>query len=283
MIMCHNNYLTLLRCLSLLDDVRNDIYIHVDLKSKDFPYEVINKAVSRAQMTFVKRHRVTWGGYSMIEAELELLKEATKKEHAYYHLLSGTSMPLRTQDEIYAFFENSDNNYIYVSKKLMAKKSFLDRVRYYHFFCEITGKESRYFYRMLRLFDYVSMLLQKLLVVDRIPKTKVDFKGGSQWFSITHDFAKYVVSKEEFIRKHFSWGFCVDELFLQTLVYNSPFSSTIINDNLHLIDWNRGWPYTYTFSDFDEIVQSKKLFARKFSDKHIDLVDKIYHFITDNH
>ena len=192
-------------------------------------------------------------------------------------------MPLRTQEEIYAFFENNDKNYVYISKKLMAKKSFLDRVRYYHFFNEIVGKEDRYFYKMIRFFDHVSMLLQKLLHIDRIQKTMVDFQGGSQWFSITHDLANYVVSKEEFIKKYFYWGFCVDELFLQTLVCHSPFSSTIINDNLHLIDWNKGWPYTYTFSDFDEIVQSKKLFARKFTDKHIDLVDKIYHVITDNH
>lgn len=207
MIMCHDNFQTLFRCLSLLDDARNDIYIHVDLKSKDFPYGQIDKVISQTQISFVKRHRVTWGGFSMIEAELELLKEATKKEHAFYHLLSGTSMPLRTQDEIYAFFENNDKNYIYVSKKLMAKKFFLDRVRYYHFFSEIAGKENKYFYRMLRFFDHVSMLLQKLLHIDRIRKTMVDFKGGSQWFSITHDLAKYVVSNEKYIKKHFSLGF----------------------------------------------------------------------------
>jgi len=279
MIMCHDNYKTFLRCLSLLDDIRNDIYIHVDLKSKNFPYDIINHIISQSQLFYVKRHRVTWGGFSMIKAEMELLKEATKKDHAYYHLMSGVSMPIKTQDEIYAFFNHNSKNYVHVSEKQMSEKAFLDRVRYYHFFSDITGRSRGYFCRIFHFLDRLSIQLQKVLLIDRIRNTKIKFQGGSQWFSITHDLATYILSKEKYIEKCFHWGFCVDELFLQTLTYQSPYYSSIVNKSLNFIDWNRGKPYIFTIEDYNNIMQSGYLFARKFSDEHIDVVKKIYDFV----
>ncbi len=279
LILYHDSYQTLCKCLSLLDDFRNDIYLHVDRKIKDFPFDLVKQIVSQAQLSFVKRNRVTWGGFSMIKAELELLREATNHEHAYYHLMSGVSMPLKTQDEIYAYFNHNSKNYVHVSEKQMSEKAFLDRVRYYHFFSEITGRSRGYFCRILRLLDSLSIRLQKILKIDRIRNTKKAFLGGSQWFSITHDLATYVLSQEKNIEKYFNWGFCVDELFLQTLAYQSPYMSSIVNKSLNLIDWTKGRPYTFTIDDYNDIIQSDYLFARKFSDEHIDVVNKIYGFV----
>ena len=33
---------------------------------------------------------------------------------------------------------------------------------------------------------------------------------------------------------------------------------------MRLIDWNRGKPYTFRSSDYDELCESDMLFARKF-------------------
>jgi hypothetical protein len=45
---------------------------------------------------------------------------------------------------------------------------------------------------------------------------------------------------------------------------------------MRLIDWNRGTPYTYRLPDFDELMNSDCLFARKF-DMNVDarIVEKI--------
>ena len=78
--------------------------------------------------------------------------------------------------------------------------------------------------------------------------------------------------------------YCCDEVFLQTLVYNSSYKnnlySYIIDDyhaNMRDIDWKRGRPYTWRNTDFDELMASDYLFARKF-DEQIDdqIVYKIY-------
>ena len=46
---------------------------------------------------------------------------------------------------------------------------------------------------------------------------------------------------------------------------------------LRYIDWNRGTPYVFRNEDFDELMASDCMFARKFDAKiDQDIVDKIY-------
>ncbi|NLC18426.1 MAG: hypothetical protein GX757_04270 [Clostridiales bacterium] len=92
-------------------------------------------------------------------------------------------------------------------------------------------------------------------------------------FSITHQLAKYIISKESWIRETFKYTTCADEIFLQTIAYNSGFASNIINDNLRFIDWKRGSnssPYIFRISDYNELINSKSLFARKFNEINYD-------------
>ena len=75
-----------------------------------------------------------------------------------------------------------------------------------------------------------------------------------------------------FIESTFHNTLCADEVFLQTLVHNSKFRNTLYhnkydNDLLSIvryIDWTRGAPYTFKVDDFDELMKSPFLFARKF-------------------
>ena len=260
----------------MLDDPRNDLYIHVDLKSTDFPYDFICGLIRHSRITFVKRHNVTWGGYSLIKAEIELLREATKDKHAYYHLLSGNSLPLATPDEIFSFFDGCDRNYVHISETMMAEDTFLDRIKYYHLLSDITGRKTGFLYRLLRLISKFAIIVQKALKSNRVKNSSFRFMGGINWFHITHELATYIVANESIVKKIFSRGFCVDELFVQTLAYNSPFCSTLVNESLFFMDWNRGRPYTFTLEDFDDIKASGKLFARKFSDQHIDVVERVF-------
>ena len=62
-----------------------------------------------------------------------------------------------------------------------------------------------------------------------------------------------------------------DELFLQTLVFDSPFRDNLYYDNdagryynMRFIDFQRGNPYVFRESDFDMLLNRQELFARKF-------------------
>ena len=49
----------------------------------------------------------------------------------------------------------------------------------------------------------------------------------------------------------------------------------IYNNALRYIDWEHGNPYVFKSSDFNNLIKSKALFARKFNVENIDVVKKI--------
>lgn len=84
--------------------------------------------------------------------------------------------------------------------------------------------------------------------------------------------------------KTFKYTLNADEIFIQTLLINSPFKCKIYQPqeynsgkmNQRQIDWKRGKPYTYTIDDYDFLVKSPLLFARKFDcKKDVEIIDKI--------
>lgn len=276
--MAHNQPDLLKKLFLLLDDERNDIYVHIDKKFHAFNKKEFDNLIKKANIYWVKRMDVKWGGYSQIECELILLKEAIKKEHSYYHLLSGVDLPLKTQDEIHAFFDMHEGLEFVDEDQECIDTKVLDRIKYFYFFSNRNGKIAKYFKTII-------LKLQKKLGVNRIQKyDSVCFQKGRNWFSITHKLATHVVEKEKWIYNIFSKSFCGDEVFLQTIARNSNFTEKICNlctmpkvpDTRH-IDWERGIPYVFRETDYEELKNTSALFARKFDinlDKNI--IEKIY-------
>lgn len=271
--MAHNKFDMLCHLLKLLDDERNDIYLHIDLKAKDVPYEEIKKSVNLSKLTIVKRIDVIWGSFTQIECEMELIKSATNNgEYQYLHLLSGLDLPIKSQDEIHNFFDEYNG------------KEFLDieiedndrhtraRCRYYWLFQKYNARHSKK--TIFNLLEGISVRIQRTLKLSRI-SDEIEIKKGANWFSITGAFAKYIVSLDEKIKKHFKYTFCADEVFMQTILYNSDFRKNLFIStdgdpvNRRLIDWKRGNPYVFRKEDIDMIESSHCLFARKF-DNEID-------------
>ena len=113
MIMAHSNWNQLATLLKLLDDPRNDIYLHIDKRAGDFPQDMLRQAVTHSGITFIERKNVYWADYSVADVEMDLLQAASSIfQYHYYHLLSGMDLPLKTQDEIHAFFENETHEFI---------------------------------------------------------------------------------------------------------------------------------------------------------------------------
>lgn len=289
LIMAHGDFKLLKKLLVLLDDTRNDIYIHVDRKVKNFIVDEYRELVKKARLFFTKRINVAWGGYSQIEAELILLKEAVKAEHSYYHLLSGADLPIKTQNEIHDFFAvDNKKNYIGIDAVGIEESYALSRIGRYHLLQDYTGRglqgRNRYVVLICDILEKYLLKLQEYLKVNRLKNWNMCVYKGPNWFSITHSLAKYVVQKEKYIKKNFGNGICADELFLQTIAMNSEYRNSIENNYLRYIDWNRGKPYIFQLDDFEELCKSDKLFARKFSyEKHPDIVEQIYQYLLSKH
>lgn len=285
LILAHKNFGQLRKLIELLDDPRNDIYVHVDGKARDFRAEDWDGATRHSRLVFLpKRLKVNWGGVSIMRSELALLKRATSEgEYSYYHLLSGMDIPIKTQDEIHRFF-NGHSGYEFINLWEF-KKSTQSRFRYFTIFPEGEGRFRT------RIVNHIFKGLQ-MAVGFRINRG-VDFRFGSQWFSITDALARYVVENEEWLEKVFRHTSTCDEIFLPTLVARSPFKDRLFVPepvknqkevnmaNMRFIDWTRGesirHPWVFRAGDMALLESVGHLWARKF-DETVDgeIIDMLY-------
>ena len=109
LIIAHNNFYILKKLIALIDDERNDIYIHIDKKTKNFKKNDFMNICKKSNVYFIKRISVYWGDYSQVQCELNLLKAAIKGNYQYYHLISGVDLPIKSQDYIHDFFDINNN------------------------------------------------------------------------------------------------------------------------------------------------------------------------------
>lgn len=284
LILAHCNPGQLKKLLSLLDDPRNDIFVHIDRKA-DFGPEALARCCSHSAVHSVEpRIAVHWGGVSIMRAELALLEAALPGHYAFYHLLSGMDLPIKTQDEIHAFFEEHPGkeflNY------WQFKPTTKNRFRYFTLFPEGAGSF------LPNLANNIAKGLQMLLGI-RINRG-IDFRFASQWFSITHACAEYVLSQKEWLEKVFRHTNTPDEVFLATVIWNSPFRERlkdagehIQNQDIHntanmrFIDWTRGesirHPWVFREEDWDLLMREPHLWARKF-DERVDsrIIDRLF-------
>jgi hypothetical protein len=281
LIVAHNEFDILRKLIILLDDFRNDIYVHVDKKAKSFDENQFIHLTKRSGLNFVRREEVSWGGYSQINCEFALLREALKNNYEYYHLLSGVDLPIKNQDEMHEYFnQHAGKEFLSYHHEILSTQSFYDRIQYFYFLQEKIGHQRGR--NVLYQLNRVSLKLQELLGINRIKTTKPFFRKGCTWFSITHNLANFVVSQEEMVRKVYKYTQCADEIFIHTLAWNSDFRENIQDNSLRFIDWKRGRPYILRSDDFDLLMKSDAFWARKFSES-VDalIVEKIFNHLID--
>lgn len=289
LIIAHNQYEQLNILVSMLDDPRNDIYIHIDRKSPE-PKESFKCKYSK--VVFIpndKRVDVRWGDISQIECELTLYETAfqSNQGYSYYHLLSGIDLPIKSMNYIHSFFEtHSGTNFIGFGKPSPNELQLKIGKRHYfrkHF--REKGYAKRAIYKVSRFIieNVVNTISPSMM------DPNIEYKKGANWCSLTNEFVQYLLSNKEYILEHYKRSLCCDEVYKQTLIWNSNFRETIFNVEdeftgcLRLIDWERGNPYTFgQEEDYDLkiITKSDCLFARKFNySAYPNIVNKIRQLI----
>lgn len=283
LILAHNKLKQLATLLSCVDSENTDIFLHFDQKTH-LPEEDIvflKNSVDKSRLFFTDRIPVSWGGFSLVRAELILLKNALDHgSYRYYHLISGLDMPLKPIKEIITFYQSQDEiEYIAMEEtKNIDQAWWKDRIKYYYPFQE---KHCSFSF-IDKTIRKSGLMIQKIMHVNRL-NPKIRYGIGSQWFSITNTFAKYVLSQEQFIIRNFANGYCVDEVFLQTVYLNwqnknkrnisqreaHPYISQTNFDAMRAIDWVRGTPYCFTKEDYSMLLETGLCWARKF-DQDLD-------------
>lgn len=274
LILAHGDF-ELLQCLvSALDDERNDLYVHVDKKVKELP----SLAVQKCRLYLIdERIDVRWGSVRMLEAEFALLRAATSRDsYQYYHLISGADLPLKSQDEIHAFFSAHQGQEFIGYSQYDYSKEVMRKVHRYHLFDDhFKGKGLSFF--LMKATRYFFIKIQELVGWKR--HRNIEFKKGTQWVSITHQLAQFLLSKERETLKIYQGTFCCDEIMVQTWAWHEPRFRVAIFDThneghgcMRHINWRGNQLPDFTMQDLPALQSSSALWARKFSSKEHELV-----------
>lgn len=255
------------RLVHALDGDNHDIFIHVDAKSGAIDQELVRQEVASAKIYFVPRVAVSWAAYSQVEAELSLLSAATEQDqYHYYHLLSESDYPVKNMADIDAFFHGRNEEFVEFEN--VDLQNSINRIKYYYPLQERLGKRHGFPWAMQKLL----LIGERIVRIDRLrQQTAFEHIGkGANWFSITDDFARYIVAQRQLIKQRFDLARAPDEVFVQTLLLNSDFRGRVATRqeaNMRFVRWIRGnSPEYLTPDDWPQIRDSGKLFARKIDD-----------------
>jgi hypothetical protein len=225
------------------------------------------------------------------------MQKAISGKYGYYHLLSGQDLLLKPVKQLQHFFEEHvGKEFLAVDKHPLATESMFDRIDHYH---HITANR-RFTMRINRL----TTVIQRMLRIHRIRNTEMEgcFAKGMEWASMTHAFVQRLLEEQERILRMAHHALCFDEMYKQ-MIYNKyksefelyqeiestddrctiPRYKLEVAATLHKVDWERGTPYVYRIGDYEELINSKCMFARKFNsavDKEI--IDQLYKFVSSN-
>lgn len=268
-ITAYNNFPVLHTLLRLLDDPRNDIYLHVDRRTTLFDDVAAAGAVRHSRLFLSPRINVYWGHFTQITAILSMLQKAVPNNYSYYHVLSGSDLPLTGQDEIHSFFEKHAGQE-FVGFADTYRPDWVTRI---HILSRWYGSPNRYARKASRLLGRAFIRLQEAVGYDhtrRGMRREFVIRKGSDWYSISHEFACHLLAKRRVIAHLFRFATIPTEFYCQTILWNSPFRDRIydlddeLRSSMRLIDWTRGGPYVFREADYDALMRSDRLFARKF-------------------
>ncbi|MGG7663639.1 beta-1,6-N-acetylglucosaminyltransferase [Dyadobacter sp. BHUBP1] len=257
LILAHAAPAQLLKLIDALEHRNAWCFVHLDRKADIRAFSFLR---DRERIMLVPdRVDVGWGAYSIVEATIHGFQAIVDSgiDFDYVNLLSGADYPLQPPSEIHDFFaRNTGKNFMEYYSVRNEWTEALPRLTKYHL--------TNYNFPGKYL---VQKWMNRLLPARRMP-AGLEPVGRSQWMSLTLDAVRYIL---EYLNGHpgvvkfFKLTWAPDEIIFQTILYNSPFRSSLVNDNLRYIDWSEGQasPKVLTEDDLERMGASGKLFARK--------------------
>lgn len=264
LIIAHDEFGILQRLVSALDAPGCDFYLHIDRKVPQLPE--INADYSR--LFFLEnRIDVRWGSVSQIRCEFALFEAAAASgPYDYYHIISGTTLPLKQFSQLDSFFQNKAGSSIFSSLGTDLPYQERLKVRQYNLFLRNYASQNS-FRKHISQFFWKSAIAAQRIVGLETNREKVFYKA-SNWVSLTEEAVQYLLSKKKEILKTYRFSFCGDEFFVPSELMASPLKDTLRNDEHYLLhNISRSNASTYRLNEFDELSKTGYLFARKFTEK----------------
>ena len=285
LIMAHKDPKQLHRLVSRLNDGASEFFIHIDKKAEFSQFQILNEFGN--VLHFTERFNSKWGSLGTIKPFLSGMK-AVKNSPTQFDrimLLSGQDYPIKSNKDIDNFFINSEHSVFLNHFPIPNYEKWpggdrggwyrVDKyyfgTKWYEFFCS----------KSLNLLStYIPFLRRK------IPDGLKPY-AGQTWWNLDMYALNYVLDYDakhpEYIAFH-KHTFVADELYMQMIIANSKdekLLKSIANSEKRFTIWpkaNSAHPKLLGKTDFEAILASDDLFARKFDEKVdaeiLDLIDR---------
>ena len=259
------------RLFKALYHPENHYLIHLDKKTSIEIYDDMRDFLTDFPNTYIlESENVIWGGYSMVQAELNgmnyLLKLSVQWD--FFINLSGQDYPLKSQKIIREYLSgNRGSNFIKIADQLAIRPETMNRIE--NHFVETENGFSGVTYKRAYLKDVIPYI-------------------GGQWMILTRECCEFICNSGEAkkFEDYYTNTLIADESFFQTVLMNTSFDGVLINDDKRAIIWIPDGdiklrPKTFTEDDVKFLLEGDNLFARKFDDNIdnniIDNMEKYFH------
>lgn len=280
LVFAYKNPQLLKREIRLLSSDNSAFFLHIDKKTdlRDF------KGIQGENIFFVdERIPVYWAEFSGVRAVLLLIRQALaySREYEYLVLLSGSEYVLRSRPYIEEFLEANKGCEFIRLIKVPAPGKPLSRVTTVRY--ESDQPVRRFASRALAKIGLAQRDYRKYL-------GQLEPYSGRTWWALTRNACEYILRFDEqnpHIAQFFKDTFAPEEAFFHTILGNSEFRSRA-RGNLVYEDWSvRGSHPAMICETHIKLFESQEkvfdlyegaaelLFARKFSDDNLYLVDRI--------
>ncbi|WP_299898527.1 beta-1,6-N-acetylglucosaminyltransferase [uncultured Aquimarina sp.] len=239
----------------------NHYLIHIDQESDASTKKGIKTFLEDYSNAYILRsENVVCGGYSRVQSEINGMKYLLKRclKWDFFINLSDQDFPLKSNNFIFDFLgKNIGKNFMKIANQIRDRPDTMNRIENYFHETDI---------------GFSGIPYQRSFMKNVTPYI------GGQWMILTRTCCEFICYNPE-VKKfedfyHNIW--LADESFFQTVLMNTSFKETIVNDDKRAIIWmsDEGMklkPKTLTGSDIDFLMQGDNLFAREF-DENIDVL-----------
>ena len=273
-----------------------DFYVHLDKRVELNVFQT-EANIRIGNVTWISDRVIAkWGGYSQCRYQKALIKSCIKSGNLYDRVffLSGLDYPIWSNCKILSYLKKHPDLEIIAGKNISETNDNLQlrKIKNYHFFRDLPISNNK-LHRIIKGFAQLAMryipIKRKGYIVTK--GKKVNIYHGSSWWCVTGGCLRYIYNElisNPVWERFFKFAYTPDELMIQTIVFNSPFSrnALLFPDSvrelpsltpLHYIEYDKSIA-VFSEKDYEKIMSSGKMFARKLvtglSDKLMDLIDE---------
>lgn len=287
-LLCHTDACFVAHTVKTLKYKNDCCFIHVDKKTDILPFKEMCAGLTNVR--FVddsERVENFWGGFNSIIATFNTVSLALSTGHFdRFVLLQGQDYPLFSNSTIHDFFIKNYNVEFCKATEISHSKNKEDYIKcacMWHF------DKRNFFWRIVHK-------LNRIFGVKYMPA--VYKNGGLTWnvyhgwaqFALTNSCMKYclgVYTSDNRYNKFMKHRFPPDELYIQTIVHNSPFAENLCEKTIY--DRNKietklnltyfEYPVNVTIfnkrEDYYWLKETGCLYARKINSSSENLIDEI--------